>query len=69
MRGIHFAMEYGMEENYNSEDPGLSRVKLFVGQVPKELIEEQLRPYFDVFGSLVEISVIRDSATNAHKGI
>ena len=34
-------------------------VKLFVGQIPKTMFEEQLKNFFKQFGSVVEVSVIR----------
>lgn len=42
--------------------------KLFVGQIPKDMDEMSLRPYFDEFGPIVEISVIRDNMTMLSKG-
>lgn len=43
-------------------------VKLFVGQIPREMDEEALIPYFNEFGPIVELTVIRDRATRSHKG-
>lgn len=42
--------------------------KLFVGQIPKEMDEASLRHYFDEFGPIVEISIIRDNITMVSKG-
>jgi RNA recognition motif-containing protein len=42
--------------------------KLFVGQIPKEVDENELKQYFAEFGQIVEISIIRDSSTMVSKG-
>lgn len=42
--------------------------KLFVGQIPKDMDELSLRPYFEEFGPIVEISIIRDNMTMMSKG-
>ena len=43
-------------------------VKLFVGQIPKDMDEEALRPIFAEFGSIFDLTVIRDKATGIHRG-
>lgn len=43
-------------------------VKLFVGQIPKDLSEEDLRPIFAEYGSIFELTVIRDKTTGTHRG-
>jgi len=45
-----------------------SCVKLFVGQIPREMDEDTLIPYFAEFGAIVELTVIRDRVTKVHKG-
>lgn len=43
-------------------------VKLFVGQIPKDMNEDNLKQYFEEFGPIAEVSVIRDSNTLISKG-
>jgi len=43
-------------------------VKLFVGQIPKDLGEEALRPVFAEYGPIFELTVIRDKTTGTHRG-
>eukprot|EP00116_Pleurobrachia_bachei_P002635 sb/3462897/ len=43
-------------------------LKLFVGQVPKNFEESDLKPYFEKYGPLVNIKVCRDRDTKTHKG-
>jgi RNA recognition motif-containing protein len=42
--------------------------KLFVGQIPKDVSEDILRTYFDSFGHIAEVSIIRDVITGISKG-
>lgn len=43
-------------------------VKLFVGQIPKDMEEEALRPIFAEFGAIFDLTVIRDKASGSHRG-
>jgi RNA recognition motif-containing protein len=59
--------------SYNESDgidtmPSTTGVKLFVGQIPREMDEDTLIPYFAEFGPIIELTVIRDRLTKTHKG-
>jgi len=43
-------------------------LKLFVGQVPKTLIEEDLAYVFEPYGPIVDLTVIRDRRSGNHRG-
>ncbi|CAB9505389.1 Elav-like family member [Seminavis robusta] len=43
-------------------------LKLFVGQVPKDMNEEDIFPTFDSFGPLKDVAIIRDKHTGLHRG-
>ena len=43
-------------------------IKLFVGQVPKNFEEKDLKPYLDPYGTIHELSILRDKLNLTHKG-
>lgn len=43
-------------------------IKLFVGQIPKHMDEDTLRPIFDDFGEIFDLAVIRDKTSGLHRG-
>ena len=61
----------GERDNERSDsliDDDADFVKLFVGQIPKDMNEDILLPFFAEFGPVAELTVIRDKVNQTHKG-
>lgn len=56
-----------LEDGKNVEDEGES-VKLFVGQVPKHMTEEDLVGMFKEVAIVDEVNIIKDKVTRASRG-
>lgn len=50
------------------EQPDPDFIKMFVGQVPKSMDEDQLRKMFEEYGRVHSINVLRDKVTGVSKG-
>lgn len=50
------------------EQPDPDNIKMFVGQVPRSMDENDLKRMFEEFGRVHSINVLRDKATGASKG-
>lgn len=60
-----YLIDDGQDRKLSTEDTAASSqldysCKIFVGQIPKEMDEEDLRPYLEGFGLISEISIIRE---------
>ncbi|EEB18775.1 conserved hypothetical protein [Pediculus humanus corporis] len=45
------------------EQPDPDYIKMFVGQIPRSMDEEQLRVMFEEYGRVHQINVLRDKVT------
>ncbi|XP_066155202.1 CUGBP Elav-like family member 1 isoform X3 [Euwallacea fornicatus] len=52
----------------DQEQPDHDTIKMFVGQVPRSMDENDLRRMFEEYGRVHSINVLRDKATGASKG-
>lgn len=62
----HHGGQYGDFDNGAAASSG--PVKLFVGQVPRTMEEDDLRPVLEAFGPVEDLVIIRDKLTGAHRG-
>ncbi|XP_049834149.1 CUGBP Elav-like family member 2 isoform X24 [Schistocerca gregaria] len=54
--------------NNTSEQPDPDFIKMFVGQIPRSMDENDLRKMFEEFGRVHQINVLRDKVTGQSKG-
>ncbi|KAL2735998.1 CUGBP Elav-like family member 2 isoform X4 [Vespula squamosa] len=59
---------YGIMNNNSVEQPDPDNIKMFVGQVPHDMDENDLRTLFEEFGRVHQINVLRDKNTGSSKG-
>ena len=53
--------------DFNSNASATDSLKLFVGQIPKDINETELNSFFQDFGAIKDLAIIRDS-NNVSKG-
>jgi CUG-BP- and ETR3-like factor len=49
-------------------EPDLDAIKMFVGQIPRNMSEFELKSMFQEYGSVYQLNVLRDKLTNESKG-
>ncbi|XP_076223345.1 CUGBP Elav-like family member 1 isoform X3 [Nomia melanderi] len=54
--------------NNSVEQPDPDNIKMFVGQVPHDMDENDLRTLFEEFGRVHQINILRDKITGSHRG-
>jgi RNA recognition motif-containing protein len=54
--------------NEGSKEPDPDTIKMFVGQVPRGWDEQELRKFFEDYGPVHQINVLRDKVTGQSKG-
>ena len=52
----------------SDQQPDQDTIKMFVGQVPRTMDENELRVMFEEFGPVYQINVLRDKITGQSKG-
>ncbi|XP_018406036.1 PREDICTED: CUGBP Elav-like family member 2 isoform X2 [Cyphomyrmex costatus] len=54
--------------NNSVELPDPDNIKMFVGQVPHDMDENDLRTMFEEYGRVHQINILRDKITGSHRG-
>ena len=49
-------------------EPDPDTIKMFVGQIPRSMDENDLRKMFEEFGPIYQLNVLRDKVTGQSKG-
>jgi RNA recognition motif-containing protein len=52
----------------NAREPDLDAIKMFVGQIPRNMSEFELKNMFQEYGTVYQLNVLRDKLTNESKG-
>lgn len=50
------------------KEPDLDTIKMFVGQIPRNMSEIELKVMFEEYGSVYQLNVLRDKQTSESKG-
>ena len=50
------------------DQPDPDAIKMFVGQIPRSMDENDLRKMFEQYGQVYQINVLRDKVTGQSKG-
>ena len=64
----HHVLSTCSNMNSPQTDPDPDAIKMFVGQVPRSMDEEDLRKMFEEFGPICQLNVLRDKVTGMSKG-
>ena len=49
------------------DGPDQDAIKMFVGQVPRSMDEEELKEFFSEFGSVHQLNILRDKSTGVSR--
>jgi len=57
-----------MNSQFHNNEPDPDAIKMFAGQIPRYMDENDLQKLFEEFGPVYQINVLRDKVTNQSKG-
>jgi hypothetical protein len=61
-------LQSSLQQQQYHRDPIDPNNKLFIGQIPRHIVESDLRKLFAPFGDIAELIVLRDKQTGLHRG-
>ena len=50
------------------QEPDLDTIKMFVGQIPRNMSEQELKQMFEEYGPIYQLNILRDKQTGESKG-
>jgi len=56
------------DESTTRDEPDLDAIKMFCGQIPRQISELELRQMFEEFGRVFHLNILRDKQTGESKG-
>lgn len=59
---------HGEQALSSVREPDPDAIKMFVGQIPRNMSENELKTMFQEYGSVYQLNVLRDKQTNESKG-
>lgn len=59
---------YSMNSTSGNDQPDADSIKMFVGQIPRHWTEGDLTKFFEEYGPVYQISILRDKATHQSRG-
>nr|XP_006818410.1 PREDICTED: CUGBP Elav-like family member 2-like [Saccoglossus kowalevskii] len=63
-----FNMNSPQEEKAHGQQPDPDAIKMFVGQIPRSMDENDLREFLEEFGPVYQLNVLRDKVTGQSRG-
>ncbi len=57
-----------MNSQTTKTEPDPDAIKMFVGQIPRSMDENDLRKMFEEFGPVFQLNVLRDKVSGQSKG-
>jgi RNA recognition motif-containing protein len=68
--GLNYDDEANNQNNglLNGKEPDPDAIKMFVGQIPRNMSESELKMMFQEYGGVYQLNVLRDKQTNESKG-
>ena len=61
-------MQQKLSEESEKTEPDHDTIKMFVGQLPKSMDENDLRKMFEEYGRVYQVNLLRDPATGISRG-
>ena len=58
-----------MNSQMQNKEPDPDSIKMFVGQIPRSMDENDLSKLFEEYGPVFQLNILRDKMTGQSKGV